>query len=148
MKLNMMGMGKINSENMKRGMEEYKKRMGKFTKIDEFKEVRLAGKNPALVFTMGNLNATEKGKELGSEELAGELSGLMLEGYSTIDIFLELKNNNKAWEKHTFEEYNNRGGILKVNLCLGISDEELGWLLIYEQLYRGFTILNNIQYHK
>ena len=115
------------------GIEEYLKRLRKFTNIEiiEVKSLDQDFKNSFLiVFDL-------QGKNLSSEEFTKTIKEI-----ETKNITILLGDENGI-PKEIKE---------KANLTISISKmtftHEMARLIMMEQLYRAFTIINNLKYHK
>ena len=115
------------------GIEEYIKRLKKFTNIEivEVKSLDQDFKNSFLiVFDL-------QGRNFSSEEFAKTIKEI--ENKNTTIIL----GDENGIPKEVKE---------KANLIISISKmtftHEMARLIIMEQLYRGFTIINNLKYHK
>ena len=115
------------------GIEEYIKRLKKFTNIEivEVKSLDQDFKNSFLiVFDL-------QGRNFSSEEFAKTIKEI--ENKNTTIIL----GDENGIPKEVKE---------KANLIISISKmtftHEMARLIIIEQLYRAFTIINNLKYHK
>lgn len=117
----------------KKASDEYIKRMSFFAcvKIICHKNLKEAS------LTKGSyvINVNPAGEKLSSTDLAGKINDICVNGYSRIEIII---SNNFTYEN--------------ADLSLAIStlkmEEQLTLTALCEQLYRAFTIQNNITYHK
>ena len=115
------------------GIDEYFKRLKRFTKIEiiEVKSLDIDFKDDFIIVFDVN------GKLLSSEDLASTIKNV-----DNKNITLILGDENGIPESLK----------KKANLIISISrmtfTHELARLIIMEQLYRAFTIINNLKYHK
>ena len=151
--------GKIKEKSFFLAIDEYIKRMRPFCNINitELSEYRLPSKpsqanikdglsNEALDFEK-NIGSSDfvialciEGKELSSEELAKKIEEITLSGKSTVTFLIGssfgLSESLKA----------------KANFRLSFSKmtfpHQLMRLVLTEQLYRSFSIINHTEYHK
>lgn len=155
MNINIVCVGKIKEKYIVDGIAEFSKRMqafGKF-KIIELKEFGNDSDRESSIFREAKSiqEALEKnkgfnilldigGKNFSSEEMAREIENICVKGYSTINFIIG-------------GSYGVSDDIRKVsNLSLSFSKmtfpHQLMRLILSEQIYRWFSIINNIKYHK
>lgn len=127
-----MFLGRTKEKFISSGIQEYFKRLRRFTKIEivEAKNLNFNFKGEfVMVFDVN-------GKMVSSEELAATFKQV------NKNIIIILGD-----EKGLTEEVKK-----KANLVVSISrmtfTHELSRLIIMEQIYRAFTIINNMNYHK
>lgn len=143
--------GKIKEKYITDGIEDYLKRLSKYTKIElieledeSFDKTKTLKKEAEKILKRLNkksyiITLEIEGKELSSIELSNLIDNT-LNNYSDItfviggsygldDSIKELSNYKLSFSKMTFPH-------------------QLFRLLFLEQLYRSFKILNNEQYHK
>lgn len=159
MNINIISVGRIKEKFMEQGIDEYKKRLSRYCDLriievaDEKAPENLSDKEMEIVkdkegerilSKIGNNSyviALEiRGKDLSSEKLAEKINELMIDGHSDISFViggsLGLSNNVLA----------------RVNYKLSFSKmtfpHQLMRLILLEQVYRSFRIMNNEPYHK
>ena len=144
--------GFLKEKYLKEAIEEYKKRLSKYTNIEiiEVKDEGLVEPNKAILLEeekiLKNINDRDylitleiEGKEYNSEEFANKLDKIQLES-SNITFIIggsyglsqNIKNKSRlhlSFSKITFPH-------------------QLFRLLLLEQIYRAFKINNNESYHK
>ncbi len=117
----------------KNASDEYIKRMSPFACVKIICHKNL--KETSLSKGSYVINVSPAGEKLSSTDLADRINSICVNGYSRIEIII---SNNYIYEN--------------ADLNLAISnlkiEEQLTLTALCEQLYRGFTILNNITYHK
>lgn len=111
------------------GMKEYEKRLSRYCKITS------EGYNKSPIKEKDYIiKISPQGKNISSEGLANKILSLGLEGKSSL-VFIISKEE-----------------IPNIDLHLSLSpmdmDYELMTLVLYEQIYRSFTIMNHLPYHK
>ena len=144
--------GSIKENYLKDAIEEYKKRLSKYTnleiieikdegKVEEEKAKELEGEK-----ILNKINDKEyiitleiQGKELSSTELASKINNVLIENsnitfiiggsYGLSNKVIERSNYHLSFSKMTFPH-------------------QLFRVLILEQIYRAFKINNNESYHK
>ena len=155
MNIDIIAVGKIKEKFFTQAIEEYSKRLSRFCqlKIIELKE-NIARTNNALDI----LNALKKdadsikphlhghiicldieGKMLSSEKFAEKISSLTLTN-SEITFIIGASNGIHQDIKNLCKE--------KISFSPMTFPHQLMRVIFLEQLYRGFTIINNISYHK
>ena len=159
MNINIICLGKIKENYLQDGIKEYTKRISKYAEIkivelaDEpipynpsDKEIKIVKKKEAEKIT-AQINPHDfvclldlKGKEFTSEEFAQEISAITISGYSTIDFVIggSLGLDEELLKKFKF----------KLSFSKLTFPHQLFRLMLCEQIYRAFKILNNEAYHK
>ena len=159
MNITVIGVGKIKEKYIKMGIDEFKKRLSKYCKLDiielddEKAPEKLSEKEMVMVKDKEGKKILSKvkdnsyvialaidGKNLSSEELADKMSDLTVRGNSSItfviggslglsDAVLDRADYKLSFSKMTFPHQMMR-------------------LILLEQVYRAFRINNNEPYHK
>jgi len=153
LKINLIVMGDIKEKFFKDAIEEYKKRISRFAdlKIIELKEN--APKNNGEIFSCLKKDAEEikkhikgyaicldiKGKMLTSEDLAKKINNVALNN-SEVSFIIGASNGIDEEIKNLCKE--------RISFSPMTFPHQLMRVIFLEQLYRSFTILNNIAYHK
>lgn len=137
-------------------INEYKKRLGAFCKIEivEVKEFKLMKENDSEILEAKNFEAKEiikklkgynialciDGKNYSSENFAKHINNLALNGNSQINFIIGGSHGlndeviNMCQEKLSFSSFTFPHQLMRV--------------ILLEQIYRAFTIINNKNYHK
>ena len=145
--------GKIKENNISKGIDEYLKRLNGYQKIEivELKEgnkmditktIKTEGEG-----ILSNINSDDfvitleiEGKMISSVELAEKIQNLLTYGKTKIDFII-----GGSWGLS--DEVKKRS-----NYALSFSKftfpHQLMRLVLIEQIYRAFTIINNKEYHK
>ncbi len=158
MRIAIVAVGKLKEPYLREGVAEYKKRLAPFARVDmvEVAEERLAGrfseadKEKALAREGERLLARAPegaprivldvfGEALSSEELAEELRGRMVGGASSF-AFLVGGTFGLAPEVRAAAD-------LRLSLSRMTFPHAVARLLLVEQLYRAFKIMNGEKYH-
>ncbi|WP_243159265.1 23S rRNA (pseudouridine(1915)-N(3))-methyltransferase RlmH [Clostridium sp. cel8] len=130
MRIKIINTDKIRDKYVKEALEEYTKRLSAYCKV-EYVET----KNPAkeISFKSYVIKINKEGEELSSEQLAEKIEQLGVSGNSHITILLGADN-------------------IEADCVLSISrmdiDINILLIIIYEQIYRAYRIINNAPYHK
>lgn len=153
--VNLICVGKVKEKYINMGIDEFTKRLQSFVKFnlielkedgndsnrdESIKKESILIKNCLEKSKGYNILLDVKGKEYSSEEMSKEIEKLTVSGVSTINFIIggsygvsdEIKANANirlSFSKMTFPH-------------------QLMRLIFIEQLYRWFTITNNIKYHK
>ena len=153
--VNLICVGKVKEKYIIMGIDEFTKRLQSFTKFslielkedgndsnrdESIKKESILIKNCLEKSKGYNILHDVKGKEYSSEDMSREIEKLTVNGVSTINFIIggsygvsdEIKasaNIRLSFSKMTFPH-------------------QLMRLIFIEQLYRWFTITNNIKYHK
>ena len=157
--VNIICVGNLKEKYLKDAVDEYKKRLSSFCKFDiiEIAEQRLSDKPSESEINSALEKEAEKimqkvpkgsavipmaieGKQLSSEKLADTVSDFALKGFSSISFIIGssfgLSQNIKS----------------KANLLLSMSKmtfpHQLARVMLCEQIYRAFSIINHTKYHK
>lgn len=159
MTIKIINVGKLKEKYLKMGIEEYKKRLGAYAKIElievpdekapeklseaEMEQVkdkegeRILAKIPeqAYVFALAI-----EGKQRTSEELAKEIEQLGIRGHSNLVFVI---GGSLGLSKAVMQRSNTQISFGKMTL-----PHQLMRLVLVEQVYRSFKIIRNEPYHK
>ena len=154
-KINLIVMGDIKEKYFKDAIAEYSKRLSRFTQLNiiELKENVSKTNNIADISSALKKDAEEikkhikghlicldiQGKQLSSEELAKKIENLS-QITSTISFVIGASNGIHEEIKNLANE--------KISFSKMTFPHQLMRVIFLEQLYRAFTINNNISYHK
>ena len=132
MKIKIISRGKIQKKFTKEAIKEFEKRLTKYCKI-ELRPDKNADKGIKEKDYL--IKISKRGKSISSERLAEQIETLRNSGRSCIAVVFD-------------EEY----PVKEADLILSISnmniDRELMLMILYEQIYRSYRIINNAPYHK
>lgn len=111
------------------GLKEYKKRLSRFAKvkIKNVKKIKRVDSNSY------NIKISKSGKLISSENLAKKLRTLAIKGNSDVSFYI---TDDKLVTDESV-------AISKMNIS-----DQLSLVILSEQIYRAFTIVNNMPYHK
>lgn len=153
--INIACVGNLKEKYWKDAIDEYQKRLSAFAKINIFevkesdygtskKQILIAKAEEAerlKKYTLGYVVALEiDGKTFDSVQFAEHVQNLMINGNSTITFLiggshgLDKTLSDSANEKLSFSKFTFPHQLMRV--------------ILIEQIYRAFTILNNKTYHK
>ncbi|MCQ1531386.1 23S rRNA (pseudouridine(1915)-N(3))-methyltransferase RlmH [Lutispora saccharofermentans] len=130
MKLKIISTEKIKDKYVKDAIQEYTKRLSAYCKVEY-----VEAKNPTKEITDKSyvIKIDKDGEQLSSEQLAGKVAQIGVSGNSNITIFIGVDN-------------------IEADYVLSISrmdiDINILLIVIYEQIYRAYRIINNAPYHK
>ncbi len=127
MKVNLFFNLSVKDKDILKGINDYHKRIGKFTKVTLFNTID----EKLLLNNSYNINVTTKGRYMSSLEFSNIISD---------NILNRVKNFNIVFNKNT--KYDN---ICFVNFDI---NEEYLYMMVLEQIYRSYKIINNEPYHK
>lgn len=159
MNVQILAIGRVKEKYLVRGIEEYKKRMGRYGRLEitELKEEsfteplsekeiqdvlgregeRILGELKPRTFVIA---LDRQGRELSSEQLAAEFERVALSGISQIAFVI---GGSLGLDARVLQQ---------ANLVLSFSKftfpHQLMRLILVEQIYRAFTIINTEKYHK
>lgn len=159
MEINIISVGKIKEDFFKKAIEEYEKRLKAYCRVnfielkDESEGKNLSDKDIDIILDKEGKRILEKikersfiivldilGRSIDSVEFSKKINDIMLYGISSIDFIIggslgisqEVKdkaNYSLSFSKFTFPH-------------------KLMRVILMEQIYRAFTIINNKTYHK
>lgn len=155
MNVNIICVGKIKEKYINDGIAEFSKRMQSFgklsmTELKEFgndfeRELSIKKEAENILATLEkkkgfNILLDIGGKNFSSEEMAQKIENIGIKGFSTINFIIG-------------GSYGVSDDVRKAsNLSLSFSKmtfpHQLMRLILMEQIYRWFSIINNIKYHK
>lgn len=159
MNISIITVGKLKEKYLKEGINEYLKRLSKYAKVDvieiadEKAPENLSAKEEEMVkdkegqgilkYIKDNMYVVAldiKGKQLSSEELADFLSQRALLGESNIAFVI---GGSLGLSQAVLDRANYKLSFSKMTF-----PHQLMRLILLEQIYRGFRIINNEPYHK
>lgn len=159
MEINIISVGKIKEDYFKKAIEEYEKRLKAYCRVnfielkDESEGKNLSDKDIDIILDKEGKRILEKikersfiivldilGRSIDSVEFSKKINDIMLDGISSIDFIIggslgisqEVKD--KANYSISFSKFTFPHKLMKV--------------ILMEQIYRAFTIINNKTYHK
>ncbi|MCM1042900.1 MAG: 23S rRNA (pseudouridine(1915)-N(3))-methyltransferase RlmH [Corallococcus sp.] len=156
MKVKIVAVGKIKESFYREAVAEYAKRLSRFcsfeiTEVEEktFKGVPSAGEIDKIIRAEGETVASKsagyiialdiEGKQSGSEEIAREIERLQSH-YSCVTFVI---GGSYGLSDDVKRIANLRMSLGKITL-----PHQLCRVVLCEQIYRAFTIINNVTYHK
>lgn len=158
--VNLITVGKLKENYLREACAEYSKRLNAFCKltITEIPESRLP-ENPsekeiftalanegkaisALLSGKGccNIAMCIEGKQLSSEKLAEKIGSISVEGKSALNIVIG--------SSHGISEDVKKQSDLRLSMSEMTFPHQLARVMVLEQIYRAFQILNGGKYHK
>ncbi len=159
MNINLIAMGKLKESYYREACAEYLKRLGAFAaaKVCEPAPADLPqNPNAAQIEKALSLEAERireyikpasftvamciEGRELSSEQLAEKLSDIANRGISTVNFVIG--------SSHGLLEEIKRGADLRMSMSPMTFPHSLARVMLLEQVYRAYSILNNSKYHK
>lgn len=159
MKIKIIAVGNLKEEYLKDAATEYRKRLGRYSKIEivEVAEERLSDKASQKNienclkreedYILQHINETEyviimaiEGQMITSEELAMKISDLMVTGQSAITFVIG--------SSHGLSDGVKRRANLSLSLSRMTFPHQLTRVILLEQIYRAFKINYNEPYHK
>lgn len=159
MNINLIAMGKLKESYYREACAEYLKRLGAFAaaKVCEPAPADLPqNPNAAQIEKALSLEAERireyikpasftvamciEGRELSSEQLAEKLSDIANRGISTVNFVIG--------SSHGLSEEIKRGADLCMSMSPMTFPHSLARVMLLEQVYRAYSILNNSKYHK
>lgn len=151
MKINIVCVGNIKEKYFVDAIAEYSKRLSRFVnlKIIELPQCKVDEPNQTLKFEEQKILAVIEGyvilldisgKQLSSPDLAQTIKNLEVNGISTITFIIggSFGVSNAVREKAN----------LRLSFSLLTFPHQLFRVLLLEQIYRAYTINNNMPYHK
>lgn len=158
--VNLIVVGKLKECYLREACAEYVKRLGSFCKltITELPESKLPdspsekeiftalaneGKSIAAILNgkcCYNITMCIEGKQLSSEKLAEKIGSISVEGKSTLNIVIG--------SSHGISEDVKKMSDLRLSMSEMTFPHQLARVMVLEQIYRSFQILNGGKYHK
>lgn len=153
-KINIFAVGSIKEKFFKDGIDEYIKRLSKFCeiKIIEIKEQKIQGLGENITKDKEGEDLLQKikqndylvlmdlhGREYTSEEFSQNLSNLIDLGRSPINIAI---GGSLGFSEKVINRANSRICFSKMTF-----PHQMARLILVEQIYRAFKIINNEAYH-
>lgn len=158
--VNIIAVGKLKENYLREACAEYVKRLGAFCKITvtelpesklpdspSEKEIRTAlaneGKSIATILSgkdCYNIAMCIEGTQLSSEKLAEKIGGISVEGKSVLNIVIG--------SSHGISEDVKRLSDFRLSMSEMTFPHQLARVMVLEQVYRAFQILNGGKYHK
>lgn len=160
MNINIIAVGKLKERYWRDACEEYRMRLSAFGKanITELPEARLPS-SPSEKQILAALSEEAKlmkpyleakdcagiamcieGKQLSSIELAGCMERYAVDGFSSLSFFIGSSYGLDSSVKDSCR--------LKLSMSPMTFPHQLARVMVLEQIYRAFSILNNSKYHK
>ncbi len=159
MKISIIAVGKIKERYFSDACNEYAKRLGAFcrfsvTEISEYKcpdnpsqadiKVTIENEGSRILAAIPNGAAVIpmciEGKEKSSEELADFISDAAVKGISNICFII-----GGSWG---LDERVKLAGMQRLSISPMTFPHTLARVMLHEQIYRAFTIINKTKYHK
>ncbi|MDP0488889.1 MAG: 23S rRNA (pseudouridine(1915)-N(3))-methyltransferase RlmH [Fusobacterium sp. JB021] len=155
MNINIVCVGKIKDKYISDGIKEFSKRMQSFGKfsIIELKEfgndsdrassIKKECKNILEVLDKKrgyNVLLDIQGKNFSSEEMSKKIEAICINGYSTINFIIG--------GSYGVSDEIRKASHLLLSFSKMTFPHQLMRLILSEQIYRWFSIINNIKYHK
>lgn len=159
MNVTILTVGKLKEDYLRRGCEEYKKRLGAYCNITvtelpeercsdnpspaEIKNVlskegsRILSKIPAGAYTVA---MCIEGKQLSSPQLAQQISSVALSGKSSLCFIIG--------GSFGLDDMVKKSAALRLSMSEMTFPHQLARMLLLEQIYRAFSINQNGKYHK
>lgn len=158
--VNLIVVGKLKESYLRDACAEYVKRLGAFCKltITELPESKLPdspsekeiftalaneGKSIAAILNgkgCYNITMCIEGKQLSSEKLAEKIGKISVEGKSTLNIVIG--------SSHGISEDVKKLSDFRLSMSEMTFPHQLARVMVLEQVYRSFQILNGGKYHK
>ncbi len=157
--INVICIGSLKEKYLKEAVAEYQKRLSSFAKLQiiELQEQKLPDNPSENEIKIALLKETEKikskitkssatvvlaieGKELSSEKLAEKISDFSLNGVSTINFVIG--------SSFGLSDEIKREASFSLSMSPMTFPHQLARVMLLEQIYRAFSIINNTKYHK
>lgn len=135
--------GTLKEQYLRDAVKEYEKRLSAYCDLStlEIKEDSPdATKNAVSAFKGYKIALCIEGKQISSEELAGKISSLTVNGTSDIAFII---GGSDGISEDIKKQCDFRLSFSKMTF-----PHQLMRVILLEQIYRAFTIINNGKYHK
>ena len=149
MNIKIIGVGKVKEKYFKAGIAEYTKRMERYAKFEivevpDEKDAVMAKEGERILAKIKDREYVYalaiKGKERSSEEFAKEINQLATYGHSDITFVI---GGSLGLSPAVLKRANTQISFGRFTL-----PHKLMRLVLAEQIYRAFTIINGLPYHK
>lgn len=155
MNVNVICVGKIKEKYIVDGIKEFTKRMQRFAKLNiiELKEIgndfdrdsSIQKEGESILLALDkrkgfNVTLDIGGKNFSSEEMSEKIEELGVKGISTINFIIG--------GSYGLSDEVRRASNLSLSFSKMTFPHQLMRLILLEQIYRWFSIINNIKYHK
>lgn len=159
MKITIIAVGKLKEKYLRQAVDEYKKRLSKYCKLDiievadekapdnmslaEEEQVKAKEGNKIIKYIKDDsyvIPLAIEGKERSSEELAKHIESLAVGGKSHITFII---GGSLGLSEDILEKANETLSFSKLTF-----PHQLMRIILLEQIYRSFRIINNQPYHK
>lgn len=155
--INLITIGRLKEDYWRKASAEYEKRLGAFCKIKiieleesklpenpSIKEINIALENEskAILKNISGciISLCIEGEQFSSEKFAEKIDALGIDGNSTLNFIIGsshgLSDNLKEKSK------------IKISMSKMTFPHQMARILLLEQIYRAFMIINNNKYHK
>lgn len=159
MEINIISVGKIKEDYFKKAIEEYEKRLKAYCRVnfielkDESEGKNLSDKDIDIILDKEGKRILEKikersfiivldilGRSIDSVEFSKKINDIMLDGISSIDFIIggSLGISQEVKDKANYS----------LSFSIFTFPHKLMKVILMEQIYRAFTIINNKTYHK
>jgi len=155
MKLTLLLTGRTRLSFVESGIDEYRRRIGKYAKMDirVLPDIKGAGKSSsreirdregeAMLKALNNRDIVvlldERGRELTSEDFAAFIQQKQMEGGGTLVFII---GGSDGFSEEVYRRMNH-----SISLSRMTFSHQIVRIIFLEQLYRAFTIINNEPYH-
>lgn len=157
--INLIVIGKLKEKYLKDACAEYQKRLGAYCKINitELSEYKISDKPSSKEIENGlafegkqilsfinprscTFSMCIEGRQLSSKELSDKISDISLDGISIINFIIgsSFGLSEEVKVKSDF----------KLSMSKMTFPHQLARVMLLEQIYRAFSIINNTKYHK
>lgn len=160
MNINFIAMGKLKESYFREACAEYQKRLGAYAAVKVIEpEPVILPRSPSAaqiekalrreaelmaehikIKNSFNIALCVEGKMLSSEQLAQKLGSLAANGFSTLNFFIG--------SSFGLAEELKDGCAMRLSMSPMTFPHSLARVVLLEQVYRAFSILNNSAYHK
>lgn len=136
MNITLLTIEKINKPFIKKGIQEYNKRLSRYCKIKHITLKKIEDIHKNIKNNSYIILVNPKGEMMSSERLGSNIKKMGVQGKSDIVFLITDKEVLDGKED------------MHLALTSMEMDSELMLLTLYEQIYRAFTLINNLPYHK
>lgn len=158
--IQLIAVGKLNAVYFKQAAAEYEKRLSKLCKliITELEEEQISEKSASEAVIQKSLD--KEGKSILNSVVKGSvIIALCIEGTQITSEALAQFINDSAvngngsiafviGSSHGLSKEVKNAAVKKLSISKMTFPHQLARVVLMEQIYRGFSILNNIKYHK
>lgn len=156
MKINIVCIDKIKKKFFKDAAQEYEKRLSRFCKLSiiEKKAFRNTDKNKSMILKVSENESAQLFEACSGYKILADIEGDLINSVDIANIIKKLSNDGISnisfiiGGSHGVSQEYKKQADKRISFGLCTFPHELVRVMLLEQIYRAFCIINNIEYHK